>query len=79
MVRRRNDKRKSIAVKRNKTWTCPYFTWDGRKEISCEGGRLEFPTAAAAVAYMDTFCAGGNNWRHCTLAEALTKHYEEEN
>jgi hypothetical protein len=61
------------ALKRNKTWKCPYFKWDGRREVSCEGGRIRFPDGRAAGGYMTAFCAG--DYRRCTVAQALEDFY----
>ncbi|MEA4920642.1 MAG: hypothetical protein VB078_06970 [Clostridiaceae bacterium] len=66
----------SSAVKRNKYWLCPFFKWDGKAEISCEGGRVKLPDGVTANEYMNTFCAG--DWRRCTIAAALLQYYDTE-
>lgn len=65
----------NAAVKRNKFWSCPFFKWDGRAEVSCEAGRPRFPTPKTANEYMNRYCAG--DWRACSLAAALLKYYDE--
>ena len=65
-----------VAVKRNKFWACPFFKWDGKQEISCEGGRVNFPLPDTANAYMNEYCAG--DWKKCSVAAALLEYYETE-
>ena len=67
----------SGALNRHKYWVCPFFKWDGRQEISCDAGRIRFPTKDSANAYMDGYCACNKNWQNCTLAAALLKYYED--
>ena len=33
----------------NKTFACPFFTWDERLAVHCEGGRVTFPDKEAAL------------------------------
>ncbi len=75
---RKKGRKSELAMNRHKTWTCPFFLWDGKKEISCEGGRICFHTSHSANDYMNAYCAGGNNWQQCTVAKALLKYYDEE-
>lgn len=68
---------KTKVMNRSKYWRCPYFKWDGEKELSCECGRLQFPDANAANDYMTKYCASA--WKCCTLARAQSEYYEKEN
>lgn len=68
----------SKPANRNKYWSCPFWKWDGQKEINCEGGRIVFPSPQAASDYMDRFCADNPGWRRCTVAEALYEWLERE-
>ena len=63
---------------RNLYWSCPYFQWDGKTCVNCEGGRISIPSEAIAVDYMYRYCASAKGWKNCTVAKALTKCYEEE-
>ena len=65
----------------HKAWTCPFFTWDDKKSVGCEGGKLRFPDKESAVQYMDTYCASPMGWKKCTVAASLLKYYDrkEEN
>lgn len=67
----------SGAWNRHKYWVCPFFKWDGKMEISCEAGRVQFPTKDSANEYMNAYCACDTNWKGCTLAAALLKYYED--
>lgn len=62
----------------NRTWTCPFFKWDERLCVHCEGGRVRFPDGRAAAAYTSRYCASANGWKLCTLAAGLTEFYERE-
>ena len=59
----------------NKTWTCPFFKYDKRLEVSCEAGRLCFPDREAVMDYARRYCAQLNGWERCTLARALLQEY----
>jgi len=67
---------KSKPANRNKYWMCPFFKWDGEKDVNCEGGRISFPSRDAANEYMNTFCADNPGWENCTVAKKLYEYYE---
>ena len=67
---------KNKPANRNKYWACPFFKWDGAKDINCEGGRITFPSPDAANEYMNTFCAHNPGWENCTVAKTLYEYYE---
>ena len=60
----------------NKTFTCPFFSWDERQAVHCESGRVIFPDREAAGAYIDRYCASPDGWRACSMAAALLDYYE---
>ena len=60
----------------NRIWQCPYFRWDKRQEVHCEGGVCRFDCRETYLGYVREFCSG--EWRRCTLAQALSRQYEEE-
>ena len=62
----------------NKTFVCPFFGWDERLCVHCEGGRLNFRDREAAVDYIDRHCACLGGWQECSLAAALLRQYEKE-
>lgn len=64
-------------INRSKFWACPFFKWDAEHAVHCEGGRIAMPSRPVANAYMNAYCAG--DWEKCTVAQGLTKYYEEEN
>jgi len=57
-------------------WMCPYYRANEKKTVRCEGGRIALPGAAAAEEYFRTYCSDLNGWRRCTVARAITRHYE---
>ena len=65
----------------HKAWTCPFFKWDDKQSVGCEGGKLRFHDKESAVEYMDAYCASPTCWKKCTVAAALLKYYDrkEEN
>ena len=60
----------------HRSWSCPFFKWDERLAVHCEGGRLTFPDRDAARAYAERYCAGERGWKQCTLSRALELYYE---
>lgn len=60
----------------NKTFACPFFKWDERLCVHCEGGRVTFPDKAAAQEYIDRYCAAAQWWQACTVASTLLRYYE---
>ena len=62
----------------HKSWSCPFFVWDERLAVHCEGGRLRFPDWEAAGEFTNRFCAGGMGWKNCSVARNLLLYYERE-
>lgn len=60
----------------NKVFMCPYFAWDERLAIHCEGGCASFADRVSAEIYADKFCANITGWNRCTLASARTEYYD---
>ena len=61
---------------RNEVFTCPYYGWETKSAVNCEGGKIRLPDAEAAREYFRTYCTDLNGWRRCTVARAITRHYE---
>ena len=61
----------------HKTWACPFFKWDEKLRIHCEGGRLALPDQAALRDYAGRYCASADGWRQCSFAGVLLRHYEK--
>lgn len=57
-------------------WTCPYYKWDDRQTVHCEGGRIGLPGREAERDYIRTYCADHLGWRRCSVARAVTRYYE---
>ena len=58
-----------------KLWQCPFYRSDQKECLLCEGGRLRLPISALRD-YETAYCAG--DWRSCTIARALLRHYDEQ-
>ena len=58
------------------TWTCPFFTWDEKTTIHCEGGKIRFPDAQAKREYAKAYCARDGTWQECSVAAALMHYYD---
>ena len=56
-------------------WTCPYYRAVKNGRMYCEGGSIAMPDDAADE-YFRTYCNALNGWRRCTVARAVTRHYE---
>ena len=63
----------------NRIWVCPYFSWDERCTVHCEGGtRVRFAHYRTYADYVRTYCCDVDHWHRCSVAAALNKQYEEE-
>lgn len=60
----------------SKTFTCPFFRWDERMCVHCEGGQVSFPDKEAAQEYIDQYCASPDGWQTCSVASSLLRYYE---
>ena len=58
-------------------WQCPFFKWDEKQRIGCEGGILRFPSKGTCRAFAGKHCASADGWKHCTLANSMNEFYEE--
>ena len=59
----------------NLYWTCPFFSKDLRRSVTCEAGRLIFGDTEHIQSYTHAYCAN-DNWERCTLAQQLLRHYD---
>ena len=62
----------------NKTWCCPFFKWDEKLCVHCEGGRAVFPDMGARADYINRYCADVLGWKKCSLAGLMAGYYERE-
>lgn len=65
-----------MALYSHKTWKCPFFTWDEREKIHCEGGVLKFEDKESLDEYAESFCAC-DNWGKCSIAQNRLNWYEK--
>lgn len=57
-------------------YSCPFFRWDEKLGVRCEGGRVRFPDGETRRLYIKSRCAHVPGWEHCTLAAALMGYYD---
>lgn len=66
-----------MAYDIQRTWVCPFYKWDERLCVHCEGGgRAAFPDRETAKDYADRYCGSLDGWEKCTLAAARVRYYE---
>lgn len=61
------------------SWACPYFSYDAKRVIKCEAGRITFPDRQAEREHTHNFCADIDGWKRCTLAALMSDYYERIN
>ena len=73
-------KREDAAVSTgysSKTWACPFFGWDEKRKVHCEGGCcVSLPDQKGCMDYTSRYCANLQGWTACTVAAALLDYYE---
>lgn len=59
----------------SRRFQCPFFRWDERKKVHCEGGVVCLPVPELH-RYMDRHCSSGEGWKDCPIARALAEYNE---
>lgn len=59
----------------NRRFQCPFFQWDERRKVHCEGGLVVLPPPELKT-YMDRYCAAMPGWQDCPIAKGLEASYE---
>lgn len=54
---------------------CPFFRWDERQKVHCEGGAVCLPVPELR-RYMDRYCSSLQGWRDCPIAKSLEEYYD---
>lgn len=57
-------------------YQCPFFKWDERRKIHCEGGVVALPRAELG-RYADRYCGSLTGWRECPIAMGLSAYYDK--
>ena len=60
----------------HRAWACPFFKWDERLRVHCEGGCVQFRDREQAVEYQNGYCASLEGWESCTVAASAVRYYE---
>lgn len=62
-----------------RTWCCPFFMYDEKGTIHCEGGsRFKMKDKEIYASFADKYCGDPKGWRKCPIAHALWKLYDPE-
>lgn len=61
----------------NRTWICPFFKWDEKQRVHCEGGTITMPDKQAYKAYIDQYCSSCG-WGGCSMSATLMDYYERQ-
>jgi len=59
-----------------KTWACPYWRWEDKLKVCCEGCSMKFRSVEARENYIDQYCANVPGWEGCPVAVSLGRDYE---
>lgn len=64
----------------HKPFECPFYLWNEKRTIGCEGGKIHIESKLAFMEFMET-CE--TKWKSCPIAQALIndeerKHYDKE-
>lgn len=65
-----------MGYHKSTAFCCPFYGWDSKIAVTCEGGKIALPEHGATWQYMREYCADANGWRRCTVARMLLRHYE---
>lgn len=61
----------------NRVWKCPFFQYDRREEIHCEGGIASFLSQGELAAYANKYCSDARGWEKCHRARRCMDEREE--
>lgn len=59
-----------------RVWACPFFRWDERLRVHCEGGKMSLTDPRTFESYACRYCCDVDGWDRCSLAKALVEQYE---
>ena len=60
-------------------FACPFYDFDTRERIGCEGGIVvEMPDRRDLKQIMREYCCDVNRWEECPIAKIIVKKYEQE-
>jgi hypothetical protein len=60
---------------RTRRWRCPFFRWDERFSVHCEGGCVSLPKEVF-VGFINDFCDSEGGWEKCPVAKRLMHFYD---
>lgn len=77
MIRTIREQRYGLMGYSHRAFICPYFQYDIKLGVKCEGGKINFKDRDHALGYENKYC-GSYDWKHCSVAQALNIYYEEQ-
>lgn len=61
----------------NLYWSCPFYKWDERLCVHCEGGsKIVFHDQTSASLYFREYCTHTKDWTRCSIAQSIKRFYE---
>lgn len=63
------------GVYSSRIFECPFFRWDRKGEVHCEGGVVSLPPKEL-LEYMNKYCGSIRGYHDCPIAMALFDYYE---
>ncbi len=61
-----------------RVYICPYWNWEEKLSVHCEGGLICFPDARMKREFVCRYCAHLPGWERCTIAGAWGEYYERQ-
>ena len=61
-----------------KTYECPFYRWEEKMKIHCEGGTVNFLSKGMRQHFTERYCSNERGWKFCTIAGCLCRCYEDE-
>lgn len=65
-----------MGLYRKRMWACPYFRYDEKACVTCEGGsKIRMPDIDSYIDYIERYCTSVNGWQKCSVAKNITDYY----
>lgn len=59
-----------------KTYCCPFYRWEEKLSVHCDGGCLRFPDQETRNDYLKQYCSANPSWAQCSIAASMQDYYE---
>lgn len=61
----------------SKRFKCPFFRWDEKGKVHCEGGVVSLPRPELR-RYVEQYCANLQGWKQCPMARGMGEYYDRQ-